>query len=39
VVTDALDSAFVDSVSAEMRPGTTAIIVEADRRVRGLSTT
>jgi len=31
-VTDALDSDFVDSVSKEMRPGMTAIIVEADEK-------
>ncbi|HEU5255196.1 MAG TPA: DUF1269 domain-containing protein [Vicinamibacterales bacterium] len=31
-VTDALDSDFVTSVTQEMRPGTTAIIVEADER-------
>ena len=28
----ALDSAFVDSVTTEMRPGMTAIIVEADEK-------
>jgi uncharacterized membrane protein len=28
----ALDSDFVDSVTTDMRPGTTAIIVEADER-------
>ena len=31
-VTDALDSDFVDSVAKEMRPGVTAIIVEADEK-------
>ena len=31
-VTDALDSDFVDSVTKEMRPGVTAIIVEADEK-------
>ena len=31
-VTAALDSDFVDSVAADMRPGTTAVIVEADEK-------
>jgi hypothetical protein len=31
-VTEALDSDFVDSVTKEMRPGMTAIIVEADEK-------
>jgi len=31
-VTDALDSDFVDTVTTEMRPGMTAIIVEADEK-------
>ena len=31
-VTEALDSDFVDSVAREMRPGVTAIIVEADEK-------
>jgi len=31
-VMDALDSDFVDSVTKEMRPGVTAIIVEADEK-------
>ena len=29
---DALDSDFVQSVTSDMRPGTTAIIVEADEK-------
>ena len=32
VVMSALDSDFVDSVTTEMRPGMTAIIVEADEK-------
>jgi uncharacterized membrane protein len=32
VVMGALDSTFVESVTSEMRPGTTAIIVEADEK-------
>ena len=32
VIMDALDSDFVQSVTSEMRPGTTAIIVEADEK-------
>jgi uncharacterized membrane protein len=32
VVMSALDSDFVDSVTSEMRPGMTAIIVEADEK-------
>jgi len=31
-VMDALDSDFVDSITREMRPGVTAIIVEADEK-------
>ena len=31
-VTEALDSDFVDTVATEMRPGMTAIIVEADEK-------
>jgi len=31
-VTEALDSDFVDSVTKDMRPGMTAIIVEADEK-------
>ena len=31
-VMDALDSDFVDSITKEMRPGVTAIIVEADEK-------
>jgi uncharacterized membrane protein len=32
VVMSSLDSDFVDSVTTEMRPGMTAIIVEADEK-------
>jgi uncharacterized membrane protein len=32
VVMSALDSDFVDSVTSEMRPGMTAVIVEADEK-------
>ena len=32
VVMSALDSDFVDSVTTEMRPGMTALIVEADEK-------
>jgi uncharacterized membrane protein len=32
VVMSALDSDFVDSVTKEMRPGMTALIVEADEK-------
>jgi uncharacterized membrane protein len=32
VIMEALDSDFVQSVTSEMRPGTTAIIVEADEK-------
>ena len=31
-VTESLDDSFVDSVTEEMRPGMTAIIVEADEK-------
>ena len=33
-VLESLDGDFVDSVTKEMRPGMTAIVVEADERVR-----
>src|SRR5262245_2786890 len=32
IIMDALDSDFVQSVTSEIRPGTTAIIVEADEK-------
>jgi hypothetical protein len=35
-VMEALDSDVVDSVTQEMRPGMTAIVVEADKKTRVL---